>query len=186
MTESPLLNGRLILLGLLALALPLITLAGLTAKAVHDRTTGENWQIEIGGYDPRHLLQGHYITFRYNWNWINDQQACPQDSSACCLCLKRDLTEHIDPAASLHNCQSPRLAACDGVIRGEPRGAGFTFGKERYYVPERHASYLDNLLRRASDSYRFHVELSVSDRHKAAIRNLYINGTPLEDFIRQK
>ena len=50
-----------------ALALPLIVLASTwwtTARAARE---GQDWLIPITGYDPRDLLRGHFVQYRYDW-----------------------------------------------------------------------------------------------------------------------
>jgi hypothetical protein len=51
----------------LALALPLI---GLSASwfITHQRAQqGVDWEVPVQGYDPRDLLRGHFISYRYAW-----------------------------------------------------------------------------------------------------------------------
>ena len=56
----------------LALALPLVGLAA-TWDWTHVRTQqGVEWWVPIEGYDPRDLLRGHYIVYRYKWPGLKD------------------------------------------------------------------------------------------------------------------
>lgn len=51
----------------IALALPLAALAviwGMTWRAAQQ---GQEWLIPVQGYDPRDLLRGHYVRYRYDW-----------------------------------------------------------------------------------------------------------------------
>lgn len=54
-------------LHLAVLALPLLGLAGLWLNTDHVSRQGADWDVPIQGYDPRDLLQGHYVQFRYDW-----------------------------------------------------------------------------------------------------------------------
>lgn len=50
-----------------ALLLPLIALAASWAFTHFKAQQGTIWIVPINGYDPRDLLRGHYITYRYDW-----------------------------------------------------------------------------------------------------------------------
>ena len=51
----------------LALALPLAGLAASWAGTHHRARQGVEWDVPIAGYDPRDLLRGHYVIYRYDW-----------------------------------------------------------------------------------------------------------------------
>lgn len=51
----------------IALALPLAALAGIWAMTWRAAQQGQEWLIPIQGYDPRDLLRGHYVRYRYDW-----------------------------------------------------------------------------------------------------------------------
>lgn len=50
-----------------ALLLPLIVLAYSWASTYRLAQQGQDWLIPIQGYDPRDLLRGHYVQYRYDW-----------------------------------------------------------------------------------------------------------------------
>ncbi len=50
-----------------ALALPLIVFSGVWADTHYRAQQGQDWLIPVKGYDPRDLLRGHYIQYRYDW-----------------------------------------------------------------------------------------------------------------------
>lgn len=55
------------LISIAALALPLVGLGGLWLTTDRTSRLGTEWDVPIEGYDPRDLLQGHYVQFRYDW-----------------------------------------------------------------------------------------------------------------------
>lgn len=55
------------LLHLTALALPLLGLGAMWLQADRLSRQGTEWDVPIRGYDPRNLLQGHYVQFQYDW-----------------------------------------------------------------------------------------------------------------------
>jgi hypothetical protein len=50
-----------------ALLLPLAALAYSWASTYRLAQQGQEWLIPIQGYDPRDLLRGHFIRYRYDW-----------------------------------------------------------------------------------------------------------------------
>jgi hypothetical protein len=50
-----------------ALALPLAVSAYTWATTYRLAHQGQDWLIPIKGYDPRDLLRGHFIQYRYDW-----------------------------------------------------------------------------------------------------------------------
>lgn len=59
-----------------ALLLPLMVLAYSWAATYRLAQQGQEWLVPVEGYDPRDLLRGHYIQYRYDW----PLQAAPSDS----------------------------------------------------------------------------------------------------------
>jgi hypothetical protein len=50
-----------------ALALPLVAFAGAWAHTHWRAQQGQEWLVPVAGYDPRDLLRGHYVQYRYEW-----------------------------------------------------------------------------------------------------------------------
>jgi hypothetical protein len=50
-----------------ALLLPLIILAYSWASTYRLAQQGQDWLVPINGYDPRDLLRGHFVQYRYDW-----------------------------------------------------------------------------------------------------------------------
>jgi len=50
-----------------SLLLPLSALAAMWAVTHRQAQQGQDWLIPIEGYDPRDLLRGHYLQYRYAW-----------------------------------------------------------------------------------------------------------------------
>jgi uncharacterized membrane-anchored protein len=66
-----------------ALLLPIVAFVGLVVRAELLRASGPVFHVAIAGYDPRDLLQGHYLRYRLQWP---AEGAC--DDATCCLCLQ--------------------------------------------------------------------------------------------------
>ena len=91
----------------LALALPVLGLAGSWALSHRQAQQGTDWEVPVAGYDPRDLLRGHYIRFRYEWPYIGNNFA-----DALCLKGKAPL---ITDAYSLD--RSDGGIACAEIVR---------------------------------------------------------------------
>ncbi|WP_336968437.1 GDYXXLXY domain-containing protein [Sphingobium aromaticiconvertens] len=50
-----------------ALLLPLIVLAYTWGATYRLAQQGQDWLVPINGYDPRDLLRGHFVQYRYDW-----------------------------------------------------------------------------------------------------------------------
>lgn len=55
------------LMSIAALVLPLAGLGGVWLATDRASRQGTEWDVPIEGYDPRDLLQGHYVQFQYDW-----------------------------------------------------------------------------------------------------------------------
>jgi hypothetical protein len=89
----------------LTLALPVFGLAGLWASSHNQAQQGTLWEVPASGYDPRDLLRGHYIRFRYEWPGAKDDY-----SDALCLSGR----------APVINDSSPLIegkSVCDQIVR---------------------------------------------------------------------
>jgi len=177
-------SQRLSLIAGLSLILAVSAPLGLVLKAEHILKTSPVIKIKIAGYDPRDLLYGHYLTYRYDWNWkggkANDD-ACAGDH--CCLCVGDSGT---DPEVELMQCpvsnetDGPR---CPHIIHGRYNGMNFFSpeGDQRYYVDERIGENLSALLRNGKETFR--IGLGVTPGGKTMIEKLYIDDQTLSDYL---
>jgi hypothetical protein len=129
-------------LGLLTLALPLVGLGGTWAWTHVRAQQGAEWDVPIMGYDPRDLLRGHYIVFRYDWPGL-EREVVPSYVTELCLvgnapAISRT-TSHNGNAAF---CRNPVRASDGGSDWG--RGAGLSGGI--LYVSQQEAPRLEKKL----------------------------------------
>jgi hypothetical protein len=72
-----------------ALMLPIAALAISWAVTHHQAQQGQDWLVPIQGYDPRDLLRGHYVQYRYDWPTSPRQQTesavTPGAADALCI-----------------------------------------------------------------------------------------------------
>lgn len=172
------------------LLVPVLILGGLSLLHAYNQRNGVLWQVPIEGYDPRDLLSGHYLQFRYAWNLADSPLPPPCQGDACALCAE-------DPAAlnPVVSVQSLELAGaqCPGFIAGSVDAdgnfliAGDATTLTRYYIPEDEAQRLDQLLRdQAIDSPRFVMGLRVNAAGTAFVDTLYLDGEPLREWLQNR
>lgn len=128
-------------LKMMALLLPVLIPALLVGKIMAERAAAPVYYVRIEGYDPRDLLYGHYLVFRF----------------------------------------SPETSADRAIF---PAGLGEALDRfdSRYYIPERHAPALEDILR--NPDYVTEIAIGLPDNGKAFMRGLYIDRTPMRDFLR--
>ena len=162
----------------LSLILVLVLPLGLILKAMNDRESGTVWTVKIGGYDPIHPLYGHYLNFVYEWD-MADRNNCMYGKN-CCICLTaKGAGNHVNPDAETYECDKPPQRQCDSIIRDKGRTLS---GGQQYYIPEDHATMIEDLLRR--DEREFSMEIAVPPGGGApVIRGLAVDGKPLRDFL---
>jgi hypothetical protein len=147
----------------------LLVLIGRAEFAIRGRDT---WQIAIEGYDPRDLLHGHYLQYRYRFNWQGEDR-CGLDGDVarperdCCLCLTRSTPRGIDPP--VHAVACDEAPACDGWLRSDRVAPPL-----RYFVPEQRARDLELALREREAA----LELTCGPEGEPAILELYLDGQP--------
>jgi GDYXXLXY protein len=99
------------------LAFPLIGLGASWAMTHHVANQGVIWNVPIKGYDPRDLLRGHYIQYRYDWPGMPETS---EFYNATALCLKGQAPD-IMSVSPLNEFGAARLtkpgAQCDAVVR---------------------------------------------------------------------
>lgn len=164
----------------LSLLLVLIVPVCLAAKAWHDANSHPVVKVRIAGYDPRDLLHGHYLQYRFDWNWADGQpDAAACAGQECCLCLSGPDT---DPRAALAACGQETGGACRALLKGHSWGdGGFDIGFNRYYIPEKHAPALEDVLRGEEKIVR--MGLSLRPGNRAVIQGLYIGDSPLNEYL---
>jgi hypothetical protein len=138
------------------------------------------FQIRIGGYDPRDLLHGHYLQYRYEFNWQGPHSCGGAAADAwvldpvCCLCLTRVGKTGFDPAVSQVECDATQTGRCDGVLR-----ARSVLPPLVYFVPESNARELQTAL----GSRSFALEIACGLDRTPAVRELLVDGVPWRDAL---
>jgi hypothetical protein len=179
---------------IVALALPVLAMALLIGMHIQNRGNGTLWEVPVTGYDPRDLLRGHYLTFRYDWDW--EMSTSCKRGEACILCLRENAPgSRYNPKVQIVNAEdAPKQ--CAAFIQGHGNGSVNQFeigpkkgnGLRRYYIPEAEARRLDGLLRgwnrEENGEHKFAMGLRVSQDGRAFVERMYIDGTALEEWLK--
>lgn len=173
--------------GLVCLALPFLAMGFMVATNQAGLSADDEYRLEIEGYDPRDLLRGHFLIFRYKWpdNADDIADGTFEHENQVCACLsgnpqKPDVHfEKCAPASSSSpTCNKPILMA-DWVSRWtlQPDES-----LRQFYIPEQHARMLEDMLR--SNRHKFEVGLVPQGEGKGRVKELYIDGIPLDQFLK--
>jgi uncharacterized membrane-anchored protein len=174
------------------LFLPLLALGGIIVKNERDIRSAKTWRVPIVGYDPRDLLYGHYLNFRFDWGPPLERDACA-DGQSCCMCLD---AQHVStaPLTSLKTCEAaircttalslPKRAGCiDGARCPDNADAFDPEGAQRYFIPESAATQLNALL--ANRRYNLSVDLNIAPSGQHILGDLYIDDVEWREYLRQ-
>ncbi len=166
----------------LAALLPLLGLSALVVRSELAQR-GEALRLAIRGYDPRDLISGHYLLYRYELDW-QGESSCgsePPDSApalgrhlqaGCCLCFTRQGDSLSSPFVRQLSCAEAE--ACDDWLHSEQLQP-----PQRYYVPEERAQELE----RALAERKAAVDVVASPEGTAAVGELYIDGWPWREAL---
>lgn len=160
---------------LMAVALPFIVLCLLVVRAEYNIRTGEQWNFEITGYDPRDLLRGHYLRFNLKYNWQDNKNNC-NSRQDCCLCL----TKNLSPYPDVHKtaCDTARQL-CDGYMLMDKESI-----LNRFYIPEDSAQTAERLLRDARSQQQAYLSVSINKKGQPAIIDLFINDQSIIEILK--
>lgn len=171
-------RGRRLLWAGLLLMLPTLVLGGLALQKESDRYDGQYWRLKITGYDPRDLLYGHYLRFRFDWDAMPQEGRCETEAS-CCL----RLTPRSDapwPRITQQDC-SLAVAGDESLV---PKSVFVRkTATEKYFIPETAEHSLNALLRDPKNEVGLEVRITPSGQR--IFGELFVNGLPWRDYIQQ-
>lgn len=124
-------------LALAAIAFPLAGLALLWGWSDWRSRQGTAWEVPVEGYDPRDLLRGHYVMYRYRWPGLTTNADSLGFGFGAGLCLD-------GTAPRIARVRVDMTGTCANRIRAE-QGTGSLAGG-RYYVPQTAARGIERRL----------------------------------------
>jgi hypothetical protein len=161
----------------IAVLVPMLGLLVLVARAEVLLRSGASFRVAIEGYDPRDLLRGHFLQYRFRFNWQGESTCGPLSGGfpegvdpSCCVCLSSD----VDSNAQARQVACDQVGGCDGWLEGASISPPL-----RYFVPERNASNLEDALRGREAA----LTVTCGPGGQPAIGELYLDGRPWRDLI---
>jgi hypothetical protein len=169
-----------------AVLVPMLGLLLLVARAEVLLRSSQSFRVAISGYDPRDLLHGHYLEYAFDFDW-HGESTCgrlaagvPLELDAsCCVCLTSNVDADTQAQARQIGCE--QVSACDGWLQSSALAPPL-----RYFVPERHASELEEALRVRQEARRGHqatLTVTCGPGGQPAIGELSFDGKPWRELI---
>lgn len=134
-------------------------------------------KVKIEGYDPRDLFYGHYLVYRPVWNLPENEKGIPVAGECLCVAELGD-----DPPIMRQSCYSPALQQCAATIKLVYGSEIFDGDTGRFYIDESLAHTMETLLR--EDKHLFQLEIFITPSGTPQIGDLYVDGKPFREFIR--
>jgi len=133
---------------LAAAAFLVLALVGVVLREDLARAKGQEVRLELAGYDPRSLLQGHYVQFRLSHSFPPGTR-CPAGADGITLdpkgwvALKREGDHHAPAGAAKTRAEAQRLG--DVVARGTLTCLGSFTTTSRPGLPDVHTPEVLNV-----------------------------------------
>jgi uncharacterized membrane-anchored protein len=162
-----------------AVLVPMLGLLLLVARAEVLLRSSESFRVAISGYDPRDLLHGHYLQYTFDLDW-HGESTCGRLAggvplgldASCCVCLTTDVDA--DTQAQARQVACDQVSTCDGWLQSATLTPPL-----RYFVPERHASELEEALRGRQAA----LTVTCGPGGQPAIGELSLDGKPWREVI---
>ena len=166
-------------LTLLALILPFLLVGFIFMQGIRS-FDGTEYRVRITGYDPRDILRGHYLMFRYEWPTTS--QCKPNEK--CVACFSGNPKHPTILLQSFPNDDAP--TKCEAYwslqsvmsVKDIPQPNADSL---RFYIPEIEAPTIERLLRTNQDT--FEIGVIPHQNGTVTVKNLYINGELLSDYL---
>lgn len=131
------------------LLLPLMGLGAAWTISHQRAQRGTVWEVPVQGYDPRDLLRGHYLVYRYDWPGLAEEEMPGPDSALCLEGTPPTIARTRLRRVGLPCPHPVRTAVSDTLLVG------------RIYIPQAKAAALEAQL--ADPTLRGIVRLRVRD-----------------------
>jgi uncharacterized membrane-anchored protein len=159
---------------LLAVALPVLLLAGGIARSEYAVRNRPTFRFAVEGYDPRDLLRGRYLQYRVELEQGPALDACDESlSQSCCLCVERGTDASAAATVQRGECSSVRArcdAALDAHVYDEP---------QRHYISELAAPELERRFIEAAAAGKAFVVVSIDAEGQPHVQHLELFGEAL-------
>ncbi len=106
---------------------------------------GVVWEVPIAGYDPRDLLRGHYVQYRYQWPGLDSQDdrgIFQYSGRVICITGNAPIIDRASLLDSYDSDFEAKLTGCDSVVEYNPWSEEGSDGldRDRMFLPQDRAS----------------------------------------------
>jgi uncharacterized membrane-anchored protein len=173
------------------------------AQSLYARIVGTSVWLQTVPVDPYNLLQGYYVTLRYDVSQVEELKALPGwadvedakasgDSSTQPMPIYVVLQAPIEDPQEVSTSPSPwrpvrvqpthpsNLQDDEVVLKGTYHGQQITYGLEQYFIPEADRDEINDRIRQAQqsgDRQSYLVEVNVTPQGSATPIGLWVEGT---------
>jgi uncharacterized membrane-anchored protein len=173
-------NQRRILVKLI-LAGQLLVMIGLIARQEYKWRAWRTIQLKVVPVDPVALFRGRYVDLAYDFSSLQAPYGEWKKGDTIYLRLKAGSDGTWQLAGFSHDPERP---AEEILLRGQVEAAHgnritVQTGIESYFMAERKAPKIERL---SPKEYDIRVEVAVSEDGRAALKQLYVQGRPAEEF----
>jgi len=153
--------------------IPLLGIIFMLGNSHLKYVTGIKYRVKITGYDPRDLIYGHYLSYRFQlMRTIHEHRHTKPEEMGYCLVKK---TPDHEVSYTLSPDHKDSKATCTSWIPHH-----LIHKQQKYLIPEAEAPQLENALRKQDIT----VDLIVQSNGKFTVGELYIDGKPWRDVIK--
>lgn len=164
----------------IALLLPVFGIALGVVRGEQHTQNSQRYTFAVAGFDPRDLLRGHYLQYRFRDDDQPYATGCQDRDFTCCICVERPAGVGGLSVLQRMECTQAR-SSCDASFP-----AANLAGLQRYYIAEARASELTNKLQLAAARDAARVVLSISKTGEARVEAMLVDGKPIEQKLQKR
>ncbi|MEO9469460.1 GDYXXLXY domain-containing protein [Parasphingorhabdus sp.] len=106
---------------------------------------GVEWDVPIAGYDPRDLLRGHYVQFRYDWPGLDEEEdglVSRYNGSQICIHGKAPTIARVTKLDEYAEDYEKQVSSCDAIVKYNPWSEEGTDGlnNDRLFLSQQKAA----------------------------------------------
>ena len=190
-----------------ALLIPLLGIAWFIYDSEMNLRRGNSYEIPVTGYDPRDLLKGHYIRYRFKWDFDVEKSLSyafnektgkyfrPRKKDQDCLCLQDSKGQKkvfplacnaivpscLDLVRGSFRFRRAHKLSQNSALRSDIRSRDFEFklGIEKFFASKKHALKLQEILRKRDGVIKFRI----NGQRRAVIEDLLFDGRSWKGMV---
>lgn len=156
-----------------AVVVQLAILAGIPAKKIYTRTTGQEVVLKVVPVDPYDILKGYYVTLGYEISRPSDLlDASKLETGAVIYAVVEKQDDGLWTPVAIEQTLPQDLPTNRAALRGTWNGLRFTYGIEEFSIPESKREVIADDLNKNLNEAR--VDVKVDANGNAALLRLKI------------